>query len=131
MKIFFFNPMNNSPLIILLLKIKSIEEEQQLETIADDIFTVLLEEKYITNEAILVFSIIKDYSQTTCNLILPTIYSNKDIVEKYYENTKLLNSIIVEVIKNTDCDFYFEIKKNKIIVYNKQLNLMSFANYYS
>lgn len=130
MKIFFFNPINNNPLIILLLKIKSVEEEQHLESIAYDIFSILLEEEYITKESILVFSIIKDYNQTTCNLILPTIYSDKDIVEKYYENTKLLNTIIVEIIKNTDCNFYFGIKKNKLIVYDKQINLMAFANYF-
>jgi hypothetical protein len=131
MKLFFFKPKKFNPLLIFVSKISSTCELEKIETMSNDIFHILMDNKDATEENILIFSIIKDYDKTTTNLILPSTKSNQILTNRCHIDTKFMNMIVNEILINSDTEYYLELIDSKIKMHMVHLNLMSFANFYS
>lgn len=131
MKLFFYKQKKFSPLLIIVSKISSKDELDKIEALSGDIFQILIDNNDATIENILVFSIIKDYDKTTTNLILPSIKSNQTLTEKCHVDTKFMNSVVVDVLKNYDTEYYLEFSDSKTFMHMIHLNLMSLSNFYS
>jgi hypothetical protein len=130
MKLFFYRPIKFNPLLLIITKISQKEEIDKIESFAHDIFQMLINENKATHISIIIFSVIKDYDKTTENLILPSIKSNKALIELCNQNTKLINNIIVETLIKSDCECYFELLDNTLLINQINLNLMSLAKFY-
>jgi hypothetical protein len=128
MIVYVYKPIKYNPIILLVSKINKPDELELIENMADELFNYLIEENYANLTNILLISIIKDYDKTTESLVIPSINTNKEIIN-YCEFSQFTNIIIVETIESSNTLFYFDIT-NKIKIYNKQLNLGFLGNYY-
>lgn len=131
MKLFYFRPKKYEPLQILVSKIENEKELRKLEELTTEIFQYLYDQKEASSKSILIFSVIKDYDHSTENLILPSTNSSPELVQRCHENIALLNGLIVETLAKTECEYYFELKDNKILQHTINLNLGSLGQYYS
>lgn len=130
MKLFFYKSNIFDPLLLIICKISLSEEYDKIVQLSDEIFHILIDNEYATDKNILVFSIIKDYEKSTINLILPSVSSNQILVDKCHLDSTFMNMIVVEILRKSDTEFYFEILENKIQMHMMSLNLMSLANFY-
>lgn len=136
MKLFIYNPKKYNPLIFIIAKVSSKDEVDNIETFANDIFQLLIDNKTATDKNTLIFSIIKDFDKTTENLILPSKKSNADLVDKCTnkENTNILNNIIIDILINIDSEFFLEFvfsnNNTKILIHTININLSSLSKYY-
>lgn len=130
MNLFYYKHHKYSPLLFLIVKLTNLDDMTLLEQFTHELFQILIDHGGATNENILIFSIIKDYEKSTQNLILPSIKSNNDLVDKC-NNTDFINNLIVEILKNSDSEFYIELLDNKIIIHDSKINLMAFTKFYS
>lgn len=131
MNLFFFKSNKFYPLLFIIAKLSSNEEFEYLEKYTNDIFQILINKKEATEENILIFSIIKDYNKSTINLILPAIKSNVTLSERCFNDTKFVNSIIIEILKKMETEFYFELNNDDtVIIYLIKVNLMGLIKYY-
>ncbi len=131
MKLFFYKPQKFSPLLIVVVKISNKDELEKIEAMAGEIFQILMDNGDATNENILVFSIIKDYDKLTTNLILPSTKSSQTLTHRCHVDTKFMNAVVIETLKNSDTEYYLELTDSKIYMHLKHLNLMALANFYS
>jgi hypothetical protein len=130
MKLFYFNPKNFSPILVVVAKLDSTEKVEKLEAYTHEIFQILMDENEATESSIIIFSIIKDHEKSTINMILPSTKSNMDYVKKYEEDVQLVNKIIVQTLMKNNTKFYFEILENKILIHMKELNLGELTQFY-
>jgi len=131
MKLFFFKPKRFSPLLIIVAKISSKDELEKIEAMSSEIFHILMDNADATEENILVFSIIKDYDKSTTNLILPSTKSSQTLTNRCHVDTKFMNAVVIETLKNTDTEYYLELTDAKIFMHLTHLNLMALSNFYS
>ena len=131
MKLFYYRPKQFSPLLFLITKISYENELEKLEAWANEIFQILIDEKEANEKNILVFSVIKDYDKKTINLIKPSTKSSPKLANRCFEDTKFVNSVIVETIKKWDSDFHLELLPDKVVIHQTKLNLMSLCKFYS
>jgi hypothetical protein len=131
MKLFIFKPEDFSPLIFVVTKLESQESVNRLENMTDEIFQILVEQGEANNTNILIFSIIKDHMKSTINMILPAINSNKKMVDKCHKNTQFVNAMIVQILQNYFCEFYFNIDMEEITIYHERMNISQLIGYYS
>ncbi len=131
MKLFFYKPKRFSPLLILISKISSKDELEKIEAMSSEFFQILMDNNDAKEENILIFSIIKDYDKSTTNLILPSTKSSQTLTQRCLEDTKFMNAIVIETLKNCDTEYYLELTDSKIFMHLKHLNLMALAGFYS
>ena len=131
MYLFIYKPNHLNPILFIITKLSDPEELEKLHTLTDEIFLILMDEKIASDESILVFSIINDYDQKTENLILPSIKSNNDLVNKYCNETNNVNKTIVDILENNDTEFYLEINNDKILLHMKHININGYAKFYN
>ena len=131
MKLFYYKPIQISPIIFLITKITNKNEMEKLEACTNELFQILIDYGNANETNILIFSVIKDYDKTTENLILPSTKSNQLLVDKCYRETKLVNNLISEILEKIDSEFYIELLSDKIFIHDINLNLMSLSQYYS
>jgi hypothetical protein len=130
MKLFFYNPKQFSPIILLVVKISTNDELEKLEAMAHELFLILMEQKVATEENILVISIIKDHTKATINLIIPSTKSNDNLVNRCHTNTNFINAIVIETLIKSDTEFYIELCESKIYIHPIHLNLMALSKFY-
>jgi len=130
MKLFYFNPNNFSPLLIIVAKLDSNDKVEKLEAYTHEIFQILMDENEANESSIIIFSIIKDHEKSTMNMILPCVKSNMDYVKKCEEDVSLVNKIIVQTLMKNNTKFYFEILENKILIHMKEINLGELKQFY-
>lgn len=131
MKLFFYKPKKFNPLLIIVAKINSKDELEKIEAMSSEIFQILMDNNDAKEENILIFSIIKDYEKSTTNLILPSTKSSPTLSQRCLEDTKFMNAIIIETLRNCDTEYYLELTDSKIYMHMKHLNLMALAGFYS
>jgi len=129
MKLFFYKPKQFNPIIILIVKISNNDELQKIETMAHELFLILMEQNVATEENILIISIIKDHEKATINLIIPSTKSNENLVNRCH-NTNFVNALIIETLKKSDTEFYIELGQSKIFIHTTHLNLMGLSKFY-
>lgn len=131
MRLFYFKPKVFDPLLIIVCKISNDEEYDKIESLTGDIFQTLIDQKEATNKNIVIFSIIRDHSKSTINLVLPSTKSNLKLTDRCHKDRHFLNSIVIETLKHTDTEFYMELENEMITINPVKLNLMSFSKFYS
>lgn len=82
MKLYYFNPSQFKPILIIVAKLDNEESMEKLEAYTTEIFQILMDEKEADETNILVFSVIKIINKSTINLILPSTQSNVNLVNK-------------------------------------------------
>lgn len=132
MNLFFFKPKKVKLLLIIIIKISTIEEFNKIEEITNNIFQILMDNNDATEENILIFSIIKDYNKTITNLILPSTKSSIKLIHRCHTDMRFTNAIIIDTLKNSDTEYYLELvdEYTKCIKHTLHLNLMSLSQYY-
>jgi hypothetical protein len=130
MKLFFYKSDKFNPLLFIITKISNKEEMIKLEALSHEIFQILIDQNYANNKNIIIFSVIKDYDKTTENLILPSIKSNINLIDKCHKETRLINNLIIEILVKSETEFYIEILSDKILINSVHLNLMAFSKFY-
>ena len=130
MKLFFFKPKEFSPLLFIITQLSTKESTKKLESMAHEIFQVLIEQNMANDTNILIFSIIKDYEKSTANLILPAIKSNNKLVDRCHNNTNFVNSVVVQTLTNFFSEFCLEIIDDDIIIHPEKLNINTLIPYY-
>jgi hypothetical protein len=129
MKLFFYKPKQFSPIILLIAKITNNDELQKIEAMAHELFLILIEQNAATEENILIISVIKDHEKATLNLIIPSIKSNENLVNRCY-NTNFVNALVIETLRKSDTEFYIELGESKIFIHTINLNLMGLSKFY-
>ena len=130
MKLYYFNPDQFKPILIIVAKLDNEESMGKLEAYTYEIFQILMDEKQADETNIVVFSVIKDHEKSTINLILPSIKSNMNLVTKLENDTQLVNKIIVQTLMKSNTELYFELKENKILIHSDKLNLGDLTKFY-
>ena len=131
MKLFYYKPKQFNPLLFLIIKISEKCEMEKLEARVNELFQILIEHGNANQENILIFSIIKDYDKSTENLILPSTKSSPKLTERCHKETKFVNNLVVETLRNSDTDFYIELLPEKVLIHEVKLNLTTFSKFYS
>ena len=130
MKLFFYKPDSFNPIIFLITKISNNDEAEMVEALSHELFHILVDHKYATNENILIISLIRDHDETTTNLIIPSTKSNEKLVTRCTNEKNFINSLIVTTLKKFDTEFYFEYESSQIKIHPINLNLHSLAAFY-
>jgi hypothetical protein len=131
MKLFYYKPKQFNPLLFLIIKISEKCEMEKLEARVNELFQILIEHGNANQENILIFSIIKDYDKSTENLILPSTKSSPKLTKRCHKETKFVNNLVVETLRNSDTDFYIELLPEKVLIHEVKLNLTTFSKFYS
>ena len=132
MQLFYYNKNITKPIIFILVKILSNEDEIFLEEHTETIFKILIDNNLATESDILIFNLIKEYEEKIINWILPSTKSNLQIVNKIETNTALVNNIIYQTIINSSCSNLLELNMNtdslKITIKECDINLSFLSN---
>jgi hypothetical protein len=130
MRLFVYRPLEFTPLIFIISKINDNEMLEKFEASFNDVFQILIDEKFATNTNILIFSAIKDYDKTTQNYVLPSTKSNNDIIEKCHNNTKFLNILIKQTLINFPTSFYLDFDNMNVLYHQECLHLEDLSFFY-
>lgn len=132
MELFYYNKNITKPIIFILVKIVSNEDEIFLEEHTQTIFKILIDNNLASESDILIFNLIKEYEEKIINWILPSTKSNLEIVKKIETNTALVNNIIYQTIINSSCSNLLELNMNtdslKITIKECDINLSFLSN---
>ena len=131
LKLFFYKPKEYDSIIFVISMIDDPNLFSELESLTHDIFHILITMNYADDTNIIIFSIIKNYTESTINLILPAINSNLEMVNKLSEQTQDTNNIIVKILENNTSDFNLEITDTEIIVDKDKTDLKILGSYYT
>jgi hypothetical protein len=102
--LFYYNKKFTKPFIFIITKISHSKEEIMLQENTENIFKILIDNNLSSVSDILIFNIIKEHESKIINWILPSINSDEKIVKKIENNRSLVNTIVTETIKNSNCD---------------------------
>lgn len=111
--LFYYNKKFTKPFIFFITKIVNANEELLLQENTENIFKILIDNNLTSDSNILIFNIIKEHESKIINWILPSIKSNQQIVKKIENNKELVNKIVTETIKNSNCDTIISLSINK------------------
>ena len=112
-ELFYYNKKFTKPFIFFITKIVNANEELLLQENTENIFKILIDNNLTADSNILIFNIIKEHESKIINWILPSIKSNQQIVKKIENNKELVNKIVTETIKNSNCDTIISLSINK------------------
>ena len=113
LQLFYFDKNFTKPIIFFVVKITSNNEEIILEENTQHLFKILLDNKLSNNSDILIFNIIKEHKSKIINWILPSKNSNKKLLKQIENNQQLVNKIISETIKNSNCKTLISLEEEK------------------
>jgi hypothetical protein len=111
--LFYYNKKFTKPFIFFITKISNEKEELMLQENTENIFKILIDNNLSSDSDILIFNIIKEHESKIINWILPSIKSDKQILKKIENNRELVNTIIVETIKNSTCETSISLTDDK------------------
>ena len=113
LQLFYFDKNFTKPIVFFVIKITSNNEEIILEENTQHLFKILLDNKLSNNSDILIFNIIKEHKSKIINWILPSKNSNKKLLKQIENNQQLVNKIISETIKNSNCKTLISLEEEK------------------
>ena len=132
MKLYIFKPKVFDPLIFIIIKISDENTLKFLESMTTDVFQILFENDVAKDNNILVFSIIKDHTKSTINMILPSINSNKLLTNRLYENTQYANTLVVQTLKNCSSQITLDFTNMEdIVMMQEEIRLDNICDYYT
>jgi len=120
--LYYFNNKITSPIIFLIVRVFSEKDEKFIEENVDYIFKSLIDSELADETNILVLNIIKEYNSKIINWILPSKNSDNNIL-KQIEKNNIINQIIVETIKNINCETYLTFTNDELKIQDCKFNL--------
>lgn len=128
LQLFYFDKNFTKPIVFFVIKITSNNEEIILEENTQHLFKILLDNKLSNNSDILIFNIIKEHKSKIINWILPSKNSNKKLLKQIENNQQLVNEIVSETIKNSNCNTLISLEEEqnnnlKIFIRDCDVNL--------
>jgi hypothetical protein len=127
--LYYFNLKETKPITFIITRLSNQTDEQIIEEHANFLFQSLIENNLIEDSDILVFNLIKEYEGKIINWILPSEKSNKNIL-KGIENKDVLNTIITNTIKNSNCNTIISLSKNELKIKDCHIDLGMFTEIY-
>ncbi len=129
--LYYFNNKITSPIVFFIVKVFSEKDEKFLEEHTDYLFNTLIENNYAPSNSILVFNVLKEYSNKIINWILPSKTTNFKLLMEIENNTALINSIIVETLKHCECETQLIFSKGELKIKQCKINLNFLIDYYN
>lgn len=108
MQLYLFNNIKIKPYVILIVRVIDEEEYIYMQNNFTNIFDILLDDDAIDNDDLLVFSLIKEYNKKIENFIQPFTNINENKIDSFN------NEIIINILKNTNCNIMYECYSNTI-----------------
>jgi hypothetical protein len=128
--LYYFNYEITLPIVFFIIKIQNDKEEQFLEKNTNLLFKTLIEQNYAPSDSIVIFNILKQHSKKIINWILPSTTTNLKFLKQIENDNHLINSIIVEIIKNYNCKNLFVFSSDELTIKSIDINLNYLINYY-
>lgn len=130
LNLYYFNNKFIKPLVFFIVKVFNKKEEEFLEENTNFLFNVLIENGYAESSDIVIFNIIKAYNNKIINWILPSKNSDQKILKQIESNHNIINKIIAETLKNTNCKTLVDFSENELKILNSNINLSFLAEQY-
>jgi hypothetical protein len=105
MYLYLFNPNNRENIIFLVVPVLSENEYDLIVSSTDEIVELLLNDNCISKDNLLIFSLIKEFTTSIENLILP-LTNNNEFIDK---DEKCINELLIHIFSNYNCMIYFEL----------------------
>ena len=131
LNLYYFNYEITLPIVFFIIKIQNDKEEHFLETNTNFLFKTLIEHNLAPSNSIVIFNILKQHSNKIINWILPSMITNLKFLKQIEKDNHLINSIIVEVIKNYNCKKLFVFSSDELTIKSIDINLNYLINYYT
>jgi hypothetical protein len=128
--LYYFNHKITSPIVFFIIKVFNEKEERFLENNTEFLFQTLIENNYAPSNSIVIFNILKEYSSKIINWILPSKTTNFKILQQIEKDNVLINSIIVETLKHTNCETLLVFSPNELKIQSCKINLDFLIEYY-
>ena len=128
LELFYFK--NISPLIIIICTIETHEHELFLEDNTNNIFELLIQNNLADKNSILIFNLIKMYNHKIINWILPSSASDTQLINQLHDNDNNINNIIINLIKNNNCENILLLSENELKLRKININLQEHIEYY-
>jgi len=121
--LYYFNEPITIPIVFFIIKIFNKEEEEFLEKNTHLLFKTLIENNYASSNSIVIFNIIKEYSNKIINWILPSKTTNLKFLKQIEKDNNFINSIIIETLKHYNCKIQIVFSQNELKIQSCNINL--------
>lgn len=128
--LYYFNQKITEPIVFFIVKVFSEIDEQFLENNTDFLFQTLIENKYASSDSIVIFNVVKEYSNKIINWILPSKTSNLKILQQIEKDNNIINSIITKTLNKYKCITQLVFSKNELKIKSCKINLKCLIEYY-
>ena len=128
--LYYFNQQITKPIVFFIVKVFSEKEEAFLEKNTDFLFQTLIDNNYASSDSIVIFNVLKEYSNKIINWILPSKTTNLDILQEIEKDNNIINSIIIEILKHDDCKTHLILSENELKIKSCKINLNFLIEYY-
>ena len=125
LNLYYFNHDIIEPIILIICTLYNDEDIILLEENTEFIFNSLIEAKIAQSDNILIFHIIKEHTNNTINLLLPSINCNMKILEELENNDNLQDMIINETVNNTNCMTLLTLDNEELKIKDCDVNMTS------
>jgi predicted RNA methylase len=105
---------------LLYVRIDKLEDEEIIEENSDLVFGLLIEKYLLDEKSILVFNILRDYNKKINSWILPSKYSDTELIDKCFNEPYYLDSVNKESLINIKCYQTIEIINEELILKDNQ-----------
>jgi hypothetical protein len=123
MYIYLFKNLNFDPINILIVRIiDKFEYEYFLDNMTD-IIQLLIDSEYLKKDDVIIYSLINEYEYKIKNIILPFANTNNNIINDIGDNPEKINSLIMHILNNTNCNVFLELIGDKLILKNVDYNM--------
>ena len=129
--LYYFNYEITSPIVFFIIQIQNEKEEKFLEENTNFLFKTLIEHNLAPSNSIVIFNILKQHLNKIINWILPSTTTNLKFLKQIENDNHLINSIIVEIIKNYNCKKRFVFSSDELKIVSSDINLNHLINYYT
>lgn len=128
--LYYFNQKITEPIVFFIVKVFSEKEEEFLEKNTDFLFQTLIENEYASFDSIVIFNVVKEYSNKIINWILPSKTSNLKILQQIEKDNNIINSIITKTLNKYKCITQLVFSKNELKIKSCKINLKCLIEYY-
>ena len=128
--LYYFNQKITEPIVFFIVKVFSEKDEQFLENNTDFLFQTLIENKYASSDSIVIFNVVKEYSNKIINWILPSKISNLKILQQIEKDNNIINLIIIKTLNKYNCKTHLVFTKNELKIQSCKINLKCLIEYY-
>ena len=120
---YYFNHKLTSPIVFFIIQVYSDEDVKLIEDHTQFFFETLINNKLADSSNILVFNIIKQHYEKMINWILPSTNSNNKIIKQLGDDPRVINTIIGETIKNSNCNTLLSFNRDELKIQDTKINL--------